>query len=115
MWKSLPLQLCIVKKNSKTSKDFQRFVFPGDPSQVVKKIVSSGNAASVFDMCITPKEFAGRLSEFGQYCPVSLAEKGELVDCSTSKSLQFAAEYRSKFSFLSCFAGTNSFTFKELK
>ena len=45
-------------------------------------------------MCITPNEFVVRLSDFGQYCPVSLADRGELVDCSVNKSLKFAAEFR---------------------
>ena len=47
-------------------------------------------------MCITPNEFVVRLGNFGQYCPVSLAERAELVDCSTDKSLTFAAEFRGK-------------------
>ena len=45
-------------------------------------------------MCITPKEFLDRLGDFGQYCPVSLALRGELVDNSTNPTLQYAAEFR---------------------
>lgn len=52
-------------------------------------------------MCITPKEFVQRLGDFGQYCPVSLALKGELVDCSGMISLKYAAEYRGGWSKLS--------------
>uniref|UniRef100_A0A8C3S6J1 Cilia- and flagella-associated protein 206 n=1 Tax=Chelydra serpentina TaxID=8475 RepID=A0A8C3S6J1_CHESE len=54
-------------------------------------------AASVADLCITPQELQSRLGEFEQYCPVSLAEKGELVDCSVTSSLQFAAEFRGHY------------------
>ena len=54
----------------------------------------AGKAASIADMCITPKEFVERLGDFAQYCPVSLALKGELVDCSATVSLKYAAEYR---------------------
>ncbi|KAL8186359.1 UNVERIFIED_CONTAM: hypothetical protein K2H54_069233, partial [Gekko kuhli] len=54
-------------------------------------------AASIADLCITPQELLSRLGEFGQYCPVSLAEKGELVDCSVTPSLRFAAEFRGHY------------------
>jgi len=40
-----------------------------------------------------PDEFRGRLSDFGQYCPVSLAEN-ELVDCFSYNRLTFAAEFQ---------------------
>lgn len=56
----------------------------------------TGKAAGIADLCITPEELQQRLGEFGQYCPVSLAEKGELVDCS-AMSLQFAAEFRGHY------------------
>ena len=58
-----------------------------------------GKAASVAQMCITPTEFEARLGDFGQYCPVSLAETGELVDCSTTNSLDYAAEFRGEWNF----------------
>lgn len=45
-------------------------------------------------MCITPTEFLQRVGDFGQYCPVSLALRGELVDCSSNPTLEFAAEFR---------------------
>jgi len=48
-------------------------------------------------MCITQKELLARLGDFGQYCPVSLADRGELVDCSTNPSLEFAAEFRARY------------------
>ncbi|XP_054030004.1 adenylate kinase 9 [Dryobates pubescens] len=69
---------------------------------VVKEIqrylerIKEGKAAGIADLCITPDELQLRLGEFGQYCPVSLAEKGELVDCS-ALSLQFAAEFRGHY------------------
>ena len=56
----------------------------------------SGQAASISDMCITPDEFSQRLGDFNQYCPVSLALRGELVDCSTNVTLDFAVEFRGK-------------------
>ena len=56
-----------------------------------------GKAASVADMCITPSECLVRLGDFGQYCPVSLADRGELVDCSVNPSLEFAAEFRGRY------------------
>lgn len=52
-----------------------------------------GNAASICGLCITPTEFTSKLGEFIDYCPVSLALRGELVKA-TNKSLEFAAEYR---------------------
>ena len=57
----------------------------------------SGKAASIADMCITPSECLIRLGDFGQYCPVSLADRGELVDCSVNPSLEFAAEYCGRY------------------
>uniref|UniRef100_A0ABM5G8U0 Adenylate kinase 9 isoform X3 n=1 Tax=Pogona vitticeps TaxID=103695 RepID=A0ABM5G8U0_9SAUR len=59
--------------------------------------IRQGKAASIADMCIMPQELLSRLGEFGQYCPVNLAEKGELVDCSVSPSLRFAAEFRGHY------------------
>nr|XP_048700778.1 adenylate kinase 9 isoform X2 [Caretta caretta] len=70
---------------------------------IIKKIqtyletIREGKAASIADLCITPQELQSRLGEFGQYCPVSIAEKGELVDCSVTSSLQFAAEFRGHY------------------
>ena len=52
-----------------------------------------GNAASICGLCITLKEFTTKLGEFIDYCPVSLALKGELVKA-VNKSLEYAAEYR---------------------
>ena len=46
--------------------------------------VFSGKAAAIEDLCVTPKEFLTRLGDFGQYCPVSLAKDGALVDCSVN-------------------------------
>lgn len=56
-----------------------------------------GQAASIADMCITPDEFLQRVGDFGQYCPVSLADKNELIDCSTNVTLKFAAEFRGMY------------------
>uniref|UniRef100_A0A8C5RVE0 Cilia- and flagella-associated protein 206 n=1 Tax=Laticauda laticaudata TaxID=8630 RepID=A0A8C5RVE0_LATLA len=70
---------------------------------VTKKIqlylerIRQGKAASIADMCITPNELLSRLGEFGQYCPVSLAEREELIDCSDSPFLKFAAEFRGHY------------------
>ncbi|KAM6084508.1 adenylate kinase 9 [Theristicus caerulescens] len=65
--------------------------------QIYLERVREGKAAGIADLCITPEELQHRLGEFGQYCPVSLAEKGELVDCSVTSSLQFAAEFRGHY------------------
>ncbi|KAM8953015.1 adenylate kinase 9 [Pelodytes ibericus] len=59
--------------------------------------IKNGKAAAIADFCITPQELIPRLGEFAQYCPVSLAQRGELVDCSESSSLQFAAEFRGHY------------------
>jgi len=56
-------------------------------------VVCPGKAASIASMCIMPGEFRGRLSDCGQYCPVSLAEN-ELVDCSSYGRLTYAAEFQ---------------------
>uniref|UniRef100_A0A8C8BCM2 Adenylate kinase 9 n=1 Tax=Otus sunia TaxID=257818 RepID=A0A8C8BCM2_9STRI len=65
--------------------------------QIYLERIREGKAAGIADLCITPAELQYRLGEFGQYCPVSLAEKGELVDCSVTSSLQFAAEFRGHY------------------
>nr|XP_013804265.1 PREDICTED: adenylate kinase 9 [Apteryx mantelli mantelli] len=65
--------------------------------QIYLERIREGKAASIADLCITPEELQYRLGEFGQYCPVSLAEKHELVDCSVTSSLQFAAEFRGHY------------------
>ncbi|CAI9563140.1 unnamed protein product, partial [Staurois parvus] len=59
--------------------------------------IREGKAAAIADFCITPQELLSRLGEFAQYCPVSLAQRGELVDCSVTSSLQFAAEFRGHY------------------
>ncbi|XP_073531941.1 adenylate kinase 9 isoform X1 [Phyllobates terribilis] len=59
--------------------------------------IKEGSAAAIADFCITPHELLSRLGDFGQYCPVSLAQRGELVDCSVTSSLQFAAEFRGHY------------------
>ena len=48
-------------------------------------------------MCITPSDFDARLGDFEQYCPVSLAVRGELVDCTNTKSLKYAVEFRGHY------------------
>ncbi|KFQ77607.1 Adenylate kinase 9, partial [Phoenicopterus ruber ruber] len=65
--------------------------------QIYLERIREGKAAGIADLCITPEELQYRLGEFGQYCPVSLAEKGELVDCSATSSLQFAAEFQGRY------------------
>lgn len=57
----------------------------------------TGKAACIDKLCITPDELIARLGEFGQFCPVSLAESYELNDCSTTNSLEFAAEFRGHY------------------
>ncbi|ETE69947.1 Adenylate kinase domain-containing protein 1, partial [Ophiophagus hannah] len=65
--------------------------------QLYLERIRQGKAACIADMCITPNELFSRLGEFGQYCPVSLAEREELIDCSDSPSLKFAAEFRGHY------------------
>nr|XP_032620502.1 adenylate kinase 9 isoform X1 [Chelonoidis abingdonii] len=71
--------------------------------------IREGKAASIADLCITPQELQSRLGEFGQYCPVSLAKKGELVDCSITSSLQSAAEFRGHYYKMASQAELNKF------
>ncbi|KAM5165186.1 adenylate kinase 9 [Mantella aurantiaca] len=65
--------------------------------QTYMERIREGKAAAIADFCITPQELLSRLGEFAQYCPVSLAQRGELVDCSVTSSLQFAAEFRGHY------------------
>ncbi|XP_074166225.1 LOW QUALITY PROTEIN: adenylate kinase 9 [Sminthopsis crassicaudata] len=65
--------------------------------QLYLERIRAGKAASINKLCITPQELNSRLGEFGEYCPVSLAEKGELIDCSISNSLEFSAEFRGHY------------------
>ena len=60
-----------------------------------------GQAASISGLYITPDEFTARLGDYGCYCPVSLTQRDELVDCS-GHSLQLAAEYNGHYY---CLAG----------
>ncbi|KAM6280202.1 adenylate kinase 9 [Porphyrio hochstetteri] len=65
--------------------------------QIYLERIREGKAAGIAGLCITPEELQYRLGEFGHYCPVSLAERGELADCSVTTSLQFAAEFRGHY------------------
>uniref|UniRef100_A0A8C3VZE5 Cilia- and flagella-associated protein 206 n=1 Tax=Catagonus wagneri TaxID=51154 RepID=A0A8C3VZE5_9CETA len=60
-------------------------------------------------LCISPEELISRLGEFGQFCPVSLAESYELVDCSLTDSLEFAAEFRGHYYKMSSQENFNKF------
>ncbi|KAF7230651.1 adenylate kinase 9 isoform X1 [Nothobranchius furzeri] len=57
----------------------------------------SGRAACISRLCITPKQLACQLGEFGQYCPVCLALHQHLVDLSDDTALTHAAEYRTHY------------------
>nr|XP_051710395.1 adenylate kinase 9 isoform X5 [Oryctolagus cuniculus] len=59
--------------------------------------IKAGKAACIDNLCITPQDLVSRLGEFGQFCPVSLAEANELFDCSVNESLEFAAEFRGHY------------------
>lgn len=59
--------------------------------------IREGKAACIDKLCITPEELISRLGEFKQFCPVSLAESYELIDCSVTSSLEFAAEFRGHY------------------
>ncbi|XP_038617228.1 adenylate kinase 9 [Tachyglossus aculeatus] len=65
--------------------------------QLYLERIRAGRAAGIDKLCVAPHELLSRLGEFAQYCPVNLAEKGELVDCSVSPSLEFAAEFRGHY------------------
>nr|KAF6362491.1 adenylate kinase 9 [Pipistrellus kuhlii] len=65
--------------------------------QIYLERIKEGKAACIDKLCITPQELISRLGEFGQYCPVSLAERHELVDCSEMETLEFAAEFRGHY------------------
>ncbi|KAF5919938.1 hypothetical protein HPG69_014303, partial [Diceros bicornis minor] len=65
--------------------------------QIYLERIKAGKAACIDKLCITPQELISRLGEFRQFCPVSLAESYELVDCSVTESLEFAAEFRGHY------------------
>lgn len=65
--------------------------------QTYMKKIKEGKAACIDKLCITPEELIARLGEFKQFCPVSLAESNELIDCSVTSSLEFAAEFRGHY------------------
>jgi len=56
-----------------------------------------GEAASIFGLCVSPDECNNRLGEFSHYCPVRLATKHELVDCSYETTMKYTAEYRARY------------------
>ena len=56
--------------------------------------INAHQAASIAKLCVTYDEMSNRLGDFGQYCPVLLAEKEELVDCAHVKHMEFVAEYQ---------------------
>ena len=56
-----------------------------------------GEAASIKYMCVTPKELRQHLSEFGEYCPVSLADQRELLDCSGDTTNDLLTEFQGKY------------------
>lgn len=56
-------------------------------------LIAIGKAAALNGLCLTPTKFQSILGEYQEYCPVNLAH-GKFIDCSSVKSLKFAAEYR---------------------
>lgn len=71
--------------------------FSAQQTQQYLKRTTSGKAASMNGLCVTPSKFQSALGEFQEFCPVNLALQRKLIDCSAVKSLKFAAEYRGKF------------------
>lgn len=63
-------------------------------NQICSNNLYLGKAASIGGLCVTPSDFKSALGEFGEYCPINLALHGELIDCSNTTSLNYAAEYR---------------------
>lgn len=64
---------------------------------VIVNVLITGKAACIDKLCVTPEELISRLGEFKQFCPVSLAESNELIDCSVTSSLEFTAEFRGHY------------------
>uniref|UniRef100_UPI00358F4386 adenylate kinase 9-like n=1 Tax=Myxine glutinosa TaxID=7769 RepID=UPI00358F4386 len=64
--------------------------------QVYVDNINHGRAACILGLCFTTEECEARLSEFGSYCPVSLALHGELV-CTHSPSMRFVVEFKRHF------------------
>ena len=62
--------------------------------QVYLDRINEQKAASIADLCVTFDEMVNRLGNYGQYCPVSLALKEDLVDCSKNLTMDFVAEYQ---------------------
>ncbi|ESN97356.1 hypothetical protein HELRODRAFT_85518 [Helobdella robusta] len=56
--------------------------------------LSKDGVASIVGLGITPQEFRQKLGPCEEYCPVSLIDKGELIDCSRQKTIEFAAEFK---------------------
>ncbi|XP_070306077.1 adenylate kinase 9 isoform X2 [Odocoileus virginianus] len=77
--------------------------------QIYMERIKAGKAACIDKLCISPEELISRLGEFGQFCPVSLAESYELVDCSLNDSLEFAAEFRGHYYKMSSLEKLNKF------
>ncbi|XP_055390712.1 adenylate kinase 9 [Bubalus kerabau] len=77
--------------------------------QIYMERIKAGKAACIDKLCISPEELISRLGEFGQFCPVSLAESYELVDCSSNDSLEFAAEFRGHYYKMSSLEKLNKF------
>ena len=55
---------------------------------------SVGQAASIFNLCVTQNEFNARLGEVENYCPVCLKDYSELNDCVEQCQLENAIEYK---------------------
>lgn len=62
--------------------------------QVYLNRVSEQKAASIAKLCVTYDEMKARLGDFGQYCPVCLALREELVDCSEYREMDYVAEFQ---------------------
>ncbi|KAI5140379.1 Adenylate Kinase 9 [Manis pentadactyla] len=77
--------------------------------QIYLERIKAGKAACIDKLCVTPQELLSRLGEFGQFCPVSLAESYELADCSEAESLEFAAEFRGHYYQMSSQENLNKF------
>ncbi|XP_072687900.1 adenylate kinase 9 isoform X6 [Canis lupus baileyi] len=77
--------------------------------QIYLERIKAGKAACIDKLCITPQDLMARLGEFEQFCPVSLAESRELVDCSMAGSLEWAAEFRGHYYKMSSQENLNKF------
>ena len=48
-------------------------------------------------LCLTPEELETHMGAYKSYCPVSLTQRRELVDCSVDEQYTYVAEHKAKY------------------